>query len=110
MKKLLYFYMCLCIVSLNGIFYSSVSAVPLNGLIAEYLFTGNANDTSGNNLNGTVHGATLTEDRFTNPGMAYNFDGNDYIQVSDNTLLNPSTITLAQAGGMRRSKRGRGAA
>jgi hypothetical protein len=41
---------------------------------------GNAKDSSGNNNDGTVVGATLTEDRFGRPNSAYEFDGgNDYI-------------------------------
>ena len=36
--------------------------VPTNGLVAYYPFTGNTNDISGNNLNGTVTGATLISD------------------------------------------------
>ena len=47
--------------------------VPTNGLIGYWPFTGNANDISGNNLNGTATGATLTTDRFGNSNSAYNF-------------------------------------
>jgi hypothetical protein len=69
-----------------------------NNLIAEYLFGGNAFDTSGNGLNGAVIGATLTEDRHGNPNSAYYFDGyGDYIKVQDNDKLevtNVRTITL----------------
>jgi hypothetical protein len=60
------------------------------GLIAYYPFSGNANDMSGNNLNGVVHGATLTTDRKGNPNSAYSFDGvSNYISVANNALLNP---------------------
>lgn len=45
------------------------------GLVAYYPFNGNANDESGNNLNLTNNGATLTTDRFGNPNKAYYFDG-----------------------------------
>ena len=48
-----------------------------NGLVAYYPFDGNANDESGNGNDGTVNGATLTEDRFGNAESAYNFDGNN---------------------------------
>ena len=51
------------------------------GLISSYSFNGNANDDNGSN-NGTVYGATLTDDRFGNPSSAYSFDGiNDYIAL-----------------------------
>ncbi|MBY0426071.1 MAG: gliding motility-associated C-terminal domain-containing protein, partial [Cytophagales bacterium] len=36
---------------------------------------GNANDASGNGLNGTVNGSTLTTDRFGNSNSAYSFNG-----------------------------------
>lgn len=43
-------------------------------LIAEWLFNGNANDTSGNNLHGHVLGyKSLAEDRFGNKNSAYEF-------------------------------------
>lgn len=60
------------------------------GLVAFYPFNGNANDESGNGNNGTVFGATLTEDRFGNTDSAYSFDG-DWIEVPDNSLLQPNT-------------------
>ncbi len=49
--------------------------VPSNGLVGWWPFNGNANDESGNGNNGTVHGATLTTDRFGNVGKAYSFYG-----------------------------------
>lgn len=52
-----------------------------NGLIAYFPFNGNADDESGNNNDGTVSGASLTNDRFGNPNSAYYFDGiDDYIE------------------------------
>jgi hypothetical protein len=55
-----------------------------DGLVAYYPFNGNANDKSGNGNHGTVHGATLTEDRFGNADSAYNFDGvYDYIEIKN---------------------------
>ncbi|MCB0463438.1 MAG: LamG-like jellyroll fold domain-containing protein [Flavobacteriaceae bacterium] len=59
-------------------------------LVAYYPFNGNANDESGNSLDGTVNGATLTTDRFGNPNSAYSFDGNDIITVAHNNILNSS--------------------
>jgi hypothetical protein len=63
------------------------SQIPTNGLVGYWSFSGNANDSSGNNLNGTVNGAVLTADRFGNSSSAYSFDGNDYISVNDDDLL-----------------------
>jgi hypothetical protein len=45
----------------------------LNGLLAYYPFTGNANDSSGFGNNGIVQGASLTNDRNNNANSAYNF-------------------------------------
>lgn len=67
------------------------------GLVACYPFDGNANDASGNGNHGTVHGATLTEDRFGNADSAYTFNGiNNYIHLSslDSIGFNNGTVTL----------------
>ena len=56
--------------------------VPSNGLVGWWPFNGNANDESGNGNNGTVNGATLTEDRFGNFGSAFAFNG-----ISDNVTV-----------------------
>ncbi len=66
------------------------------GILACFPFTGNANDASGNNNNGTVSGAALTTDRFGNANSAYNFDGvNDYIEIpSDKFKNNNYTFSL----------------
>ncbi len=59
----------------------SLKRSTLNGLEAQYSFNGNARDSSGNEVNGTVHGATLCEDRHGNKNSAYKFDGvDDYIK------------------------------
>lgn len=59
----------------------SWGAVPRNGLVGEWLFEGNANDTSGHGNNGVVNGATLTADRFGRPKAAY-----DFIGTNDNSI------------------------
>ena len=69
------------------------------GLVAYYPFNENANDESGNSHNGTVNGATLTEDRFGKAKSAYSFDGkDDYIGVPDNEMFtlgsDPFTISV----------------
>jgi hypothetical protein len=67
------------------------------GLVAYYPFNGNAMDESGNNNNGVVNGAALTNDRFGSPNSAYNFNGeSDYIEIADNETLKMSNyITLS---------------
>lgn len=59
--------------------------VPQDGLLSEYLFAGNAVDTSGNGNHGIVDGATLIEDRFDRSGQAYYFDG------TGSSILLPAT-------------------
>jgi Concanavalin A-like lectin/glucanases superfamily/Secretion system C-terminal sorting domain len=72
------------------------SYVPSNGLVGYWPFNGNANDQSGNNLNGTVTGATLTMDRFGNTNSAYNFNGiSNKIEVNDNSQLQLTTFTVS---------------
>jgi sugar lactone lactonase YvrE len=58
------------------------------GLVAEYIFSGNANDVSGNGNNGTVYGCSLVSDRFGNPNSAYSFNG-----ISDSIVV-PTTASL----------------
>ena len=59
--------------------------VPSNGLVGWWPFNGNANDESANNNNGTVNGASLTNDRFGNVNKAYGFDGTDDYVVTQNS-------------------------
>lgn len=59
----------------------------ISELVLEYLFSGNANDTSGNNINGTVLGATLTTDRKSASNSAYQFQIGDDIHANYNSLL-----------------------
>ncbi len=76
------------------------SDIPRDGLVGEYLFNGNANDTSGNNNHGTLGAAAagdaaepiLTTDRFGNASNAYSFDGtDDIIEVADSPELQTGT-------------------
>ncbi|MBU1101003.1 MAG: T9SS type A sorting domain-containing protein [Bacteroidetes bacterium] len=62
--------------------------VPGN-LVAFYPFNGNANDVSGNNLNGIVSGPDMINDRFGNSNEAYYFNGiSDRITIPNDALLN----------------------
>jgi len=66
---------------------SRASTLDLStGLVGEYLFNGNANDSSGNGNNGVSSNLSPTEDRFGNSGAAYNFSGN-YSYISIPTLV-----------------------
>ena len=65
-------------------------------LVAFYPFTGNANDVSGFNNNGTVSGAALITDRWGNAASAYFFDGvNDNIKILSSSSLNfQNSVTI----------------
>lgn len=79
----------------SGCDQSKLDSDPRNFLISEYLFNGNANDLSGNNLHGTVNGAQLTTDRFGNPNSAYLFDGDDYISTPHSDSYNSDALTFS---------------
>lgn len=70
----------------NQLVFKTKNISLLSGLVAYYPFTGNANDSSGNNNNGTVSGPTLTTDRFGNTNCAYNF-GNGIISIPHKSYL-----------------------
>ncbi len=94
MKKLLLVLMVLSIT----LFFSGLAQADLNsGLVAHYPFNGNAFDESGHGNDGTVNGATLTDDRFGNPNSAYSFDGSDDdISIEDSDSLDiTGPITLS---------------
>ena len=58
-----------------------------DGLVAYYPFNGNANDESGNGLNGTIVGATFTEGIQSDPSGALQFNGEQYVSVAPQTHL-----------------------
>lgn len=67
---------------------------PTAGLLAYYSFSGNPNDTSGNDNHGSVQGATLVKDRSGNTDSAYYFDGNDTISIP-NLINGLSELTIS---------------
>ena len=73
--------------------FTKVSFAYLNdGLLLYYPFNGNANDANGN-INGVVHGANLTADRFDTLNSAFNFDGkDDYIYIGKPVPQSLATI------------------
>lgn len=91
MKKIAFLLTLICFTS-----YSQVpSYVPTSNLIGWWPFNGNANDLSGNSLNGTVNGATLTTDRFGTVNAAYNFTTNQSITIGGSVALNTYPITIS---------------
>lgn len=59
-------------------------AYPLDGLVAYYPFTGNAQDQSGGSNDGILHNVIPASDRFGNMDSAYRFDANSYIEIPYN--------------------------
>jgi hypothetical protein len=67
-----------------------------NGLVAYYPFNGNANDASGNLMNGIASGVTEATDRSGTSGHAYRFDGSDaVVNVVPLSSVNLSELTLS---------------
>ena len=73
----------LCIAGLSA-------QIPQNGLMAFFSFNGNAKDSGTYKTHGTVHGATLTADRFGNPNSAYAFSSTakNYIDFASTNVTN----------------------
>lgn len=72
------------VLSLNSLF---ASDLPKENLVAEYLFSGNADDSSFKFNHGTVHHAVLTKDRFGRDSKAYAFNGtNAYIEIPSDSV------------------------
>lgn len=68
---------------------SKIFTATSGNIIADYPFSGNANDVSGNNLHGQNNGAILTADRLGNPQSAYYFNGGaQHIAVTNQPILN----------------------
>ncbi len=62
-------------------------------LVANYTFSGNADDSSPYNNDAEVHGAQLTDDRFDKANMAYSFDGVSSYIIADNSNQQNSDFT-----------------
>lgn len=66
------------------------------GLVAEYLFDGNAQDTSGNHYHGKVYGGRLCADRFGRENRAYYFNGKDsYIVVDPPPQISENAFSIS---------------
>ena len=76
--------------------FTTIAAPPINGLVGYWSFTGNANDESGYNHNGTVTGAVLTSNRMGTSNSAYSFDGlSDYIYITNSSLVSGGYASIS---------------
>ncbi|MCP4411946.1 MAG: choice-of-anchor D domain-containing protein, partial [Gammaproteobacteria bacterium] len=74
----------------------SQTATVSNQLVVYYPFDGDANDASGNGINGQIFGdITDVTDRFGSTNSAYSFDGNgDYMLIDKSDLPTPYSVSL----------------
>lgn len=88
MKKLFTLYVLCALLAAPAI-------ISAQTLIGSWQFNGNANDVSGNGLNGTVYNAILTSGQGGIANTAYQFNGNSaHIDVPYSSLLNLTTFTI----------------
>jgi hypothetical protein len=72
------------------------SYVPTSSLVSWYGFNGNAVDAGPAANSTTVHGATLTTDRFAVANKAYSFDGiSNYISAGTVTAYNSDNFSIS---------------
>lgn len=72
-------------IALSG---SAVGEIPTIGLIAEYHFDGDVNDSSGYGHNGINYGATFVEGKL---GQALSFDGSAYVDIGNISQIDPAS-------------------
>lgn len=79
--------------TLNIIILSAISAFSQPSPVAYYSFSGNADDSGSNSIDGTTYGnPSLTTDNSGNTNSAYEFDGiDDYIDLGSSLVLKPSS-------------------
>jgi hypothetical protein len=80
----------------------TTAGIPANGLVASYLFNGDAHDAVGGH-HGIPHNVTLTSNRVGRGSSAYSFNGTDaYIEIPDHNAFSlPTTGQLSIAVWMR---------
>ena len=65
-------------------------------IVAQYDFNGNAKDVSVNENHATIHGATLTQDRFGIANQAFVFSGSkSYLVAENSSFLQTATTSFS---------------
>ncbi len=78
--------------------FASQNAAPVvtGNLVADYQFSGNADDATGYKNNAVVQGAQLSGDRFGKANQAYSFDGvGQSLEAANSPQLNSPNTTLS---------------
>lgn len=93
--KLKPYYALFCIFIISVINNSKAQNLPTP--IIKYLFNGNLNDSSGNNLHAIGTNVDLVQDRQGNPNSAYYFSGNtnSYVVFPCDSFINRNTYTYS---------------
>lgn len=74
----------------------TATAQLTNGLIGHWTFNGNANDVSGNNLNGTSTQVTYVPGKLGLPNTAASFNGtSSFISIPYNSVMNTAKFSIA---------------
>jgi hypothetical protein len=104
MKKNYFKLIVVLVFATNVIAQNVPSNIPTNGLVGWWPFNGNANDESGNNLNGKSS-ATLIADRNGKTNNAYRFDGKTaYIEILNSSKLDIGLNSFSFSMWVRRDK------
>lgn len=88
MKKRIFIYAFFYFLMFTNIVFSGIN----EGLIVYLPFNGSAIDESSNQNNCKVNNAELSEDRFGNPDSSYIFNGNAYMDIGNQNILNISEL------------------
>ncbi|TFH39276.1 MAG: hypothetical protein E4G94_11185 [ANME-2 cluster archaeon] len=73
-----------CVIIILTLIGTATGAVTRTGLVAEWHFDGNAEDSSGNGNDGIIFGATFVDGKV---GKALSFDGRSYIDIPKSSSL-----------------------
>ncbi len=73
-----------------------VPRIKAQNEVANYPFSGNANDVSSYHNNASIHGAVLTQDRFGRADQAFQFDGvQNHLEANNAAHLNTPVTTVS---------------
>jgi len=74
--------------------YTPAAGAPTDGLVAEWLFNGSADDSSGHDHHGTIVGAARAPDRSGQEGAAFSFNRSYIFGAADGLPTRARTLSL----------------